>query len=133
MGEDMEFPEGCYYTKDHEWVRREGDEVVIGITDYAQQALGDIVFVELPDDGSELRQGDPFGSVEAVKAVADLFSPVLGTVTAVNGSLEDNPGLVNASPYGDGWIIRAKADAATQWDELLDAAAYQELVKGLEG
>ena len=129
----MEFPEGCYYTKDHEWVRREGDEVIIGITDYAQQALGDIVFVELPGDGDELRQGDPFGSVEAIKAVADLFSPVLGSVTAVNSALEDNPGLVNASPYGDGWIIRAKADESTVWEDLLDASAYQELVKGLEG
>ncbi|MBU1701188.1 MAG: glycine cleavage system protein GcvH [Candidatus Eisenbacteria bacterium] len=129
----MEFPEGFYYTKDHEWVRKEGDEVVIGITDYAQQALGDIVFVELPADGGDLRQGDPFGSVEAVKAVADLFSPIVGSVTAVNLDLEDNPGLVNASPYGDGWIIRAKVDEATHWDELLDVLAYQELVKGLEG
>lgn len=133
MGENMEFPEGFYYTKDHEWVRKEGDEVVIGITDYAQQALGDIVFVELPADGGDLRQGDPFGSVEAVKAVADLFSPIVGSVTAVNLDLEDNPGLVNASPYGDGWIIRAKVDEATHWDELLDVLAYQELVKGLEG
>ncbi|MBD3334981.1 MAG: glycine cleavage system protein GcvH [Candidatus Eisenbacteria bacterium] len=129
----MEFPQDCQYTKDHEWVRREGDEVVIGVTDYAQQALGDVVFVELPGEGDALKQAEPFGSVEAVKAVADLFSPVKGEVSSVNNALEDNPGLVNESPYGDGWMIRAKIAEDTKWNLLMDASAYQDLVKELEG
>jgi len=129
----MEFPSDVLYTKEHEWVRRDGGTVVVGITDYAQQALGDIVFVELPVAGADLRQMEAFGSVEAVKAVADLFCPVEGVVTQVNETLSDNPGLVNSSPYGDGWMIRVKSSEATDWGSLMDAAAYESLVRDLEG
>jgi glycine cleavage system H protein len=128
----MEFPEDCLYSEEHEWVRKDGDEVIIGITDYAQQALGDIVFVELPSEGDALKQMEPFGSVEAVKAVADLYSPVAGTVTKVNEALQENPALVNSSPYGDGWMIRAKVSEETDWDRLMDAAAYRKLVEEKE-
>ena len=101
-------PQDCRYTKDHEWVRREGEEALIGITDFAQGQLGDIVFVELPAVGRSLNQGGVFGSVEAVKAVSDLYSPVSGEVTAVNPAIGGDPSVVNRAPYGDGWMIRAR-------------------------
>ena len=129
----MEFPDGLRYTKDHEWVRVEGDEVVFGITDYAQDQLGDIVYVELPDEGAELAQGEAFGSVEAVKAVADMYSPVSGEVLGVNEAVNDDPAVINKSPYEEGWMVRAKLTDAGQVDDLLSAAEYAKLVDELGG
>ena len=129
----MEFPEQLRYTKDHEWVRVEGEEIVFGITDFAQDQLGDIVYIDLPEPGASLEQMDAFGSVEAVKTVADLYAPVSCTVVAVNEALNDDPALVNNAPYGDGWIVRAKIGDVGQLDDLLSAAAYQKLVAELGG
>jgi glycine cleavage system H protein len=129
----MEFPKDLLYSSEHEWVRKDGDEVTVGITDFAQEQLGDIVYVDLGSEGDDLKQMGVFGTIEAVKAVNDLYCPVAGTVTAVNEALADNPGLVNTSPYGDGWMIRAKSSAETDWDSLMDADAYEALVKELEG
>ena len=121
-------PTDLHYTKDHEWVRVDGDEAVVGITDYAANQLGDIVFVELPDVGRTLSQAATFGVVESVKAVSDLFSPVSGEVTSGNDALAAAPELVNSDPYGDGWMIRLKLANPTEVDELLDAAAYDALI-----
>jgi len=121
-------PPDLRYTKDHEWVRVDGDEAVVGITDYAANQLGDIVFVELPDVGRTLSQSATFGVVESVKAVSDLFSPVSGEVTSGNDALAAAPELVNSDPYGDGWMIRLKLANPTEVDELLDAAAYDALI-----
>jgi glycine cleavage system H protein len=121
-------PTDLRYTKDHEWVRVDGDEAVVGITDYATNQLGDIVFVELPDIGRTLSQSATFGVVESVKAVSDLFSPVSGEVTSGNEALAAAPELVNSDPYGDGWMIRLKLANPTEVDELLDAAAYDALI-----
>jgi glycine cleavage system H protein len=129
----MEFPQDLRYTEEHEWVRSEGDEVVFGITDWAQDQLGDIVYVELPEVGAALTQAEPFGSVEAVKAVNDLFAPVSGEVLAVNEAINDDPVVVNSSPYGDGWMVRARMSDASELDKLLDAASYQKLIEELEG
>jgi glycine cleavage system H protein len=129
----MNVPQDCRYTKEHEWVRVEGDIVLVGITDYAQSALGDIVFVELPKVGLKLVAEQPFGSVEAVKAVSDLFSPVNGEVVEVNAAIGDDPTVVNTSPHGDGWMIKAKVSDATQIDRLLSPADYETFVAGLEG
>src|SRR4051812_18134312 len=123
----MNFPAELRYTKDHEWVRIEGDEAVIGITDFAQQELGDIVYVEIETVGQELESGAVFGTVEAVKTVSDLFLPVSGTVTEVNGKLNANPELVNTDPYGDGWMVRMKLKDAADATTLMDAAAYQKV------
>lgn len=124
----MEIPEGLRYTKEHEWVRVEGAEVVIGITDYAQGELGDIVFVDLPDAGRRIRRTEPFGTIEAVKAVSDLFSPVTGEIIAVNEALRDDPGAVNKAPYTDGWMVRAKMASTAEVETLLTAAQYRELL-----
>ena len=121
-------PTDLRYTKDHEWVRVDGDEAVVGITDYATNQLGDIVFVELPDVGRVLSQSATFGVVESVKAVSDLFSPVSGEVTSGNDALAATPELVNSDPYGDGWMIRLKLADPTEVDELFDAAAYDALI-----
>ena len=121
-------PSDLRYTKDHEWVRVDGDEAVVGITDYATNQLGDIVFVELPDVGRTLSQFATFGVVESVKAVSDLFAPVSGEVTSGNDALAAAPELVNSDPYGDGWMIRVKLGNPTEVDELLDAAAYDALI-----
>lgn len=129
----MNIPKDCRYTKEHEWVRLEGDLAVIGITDYAQGALGDIVFVELPRTGQKLTVMQPFGSVEAVKAVSDLFSPIAGEVAEVNGAIGDDPTVVNRDPYGDGWMIKARLAGGVSLDDLLSPDAYAELVAGLEG
>ena len=124
----MTYPKELLYTKSHEWVRVDGDEAVVGITDYAANQLGDIVFVELPDVGRTLSQAATFGVVESVKAVSDLFSPVSGEVTSGNDALAAAPELVNSDPYGDGWMIRLKLANPTEVDELLDAAAYDALI-----
>lgn len=121
----MKFPENLKYSSDHEWVRVEGNEVVIGITDFAQSELGEIVYVDITSEGETLAQGDIFGSVEAVKTVSDLVMPVSGEVLEVNPELEDQPDLVNSDPYGAGWLIRATLEDASQIDGLLTAEAYK--------
>ncbi|MRJ10257.1 glycine cleavage system protein GcvH [Ornithobacterium rhinotracheale] len=122
----MNVPSELKYSKDHEWVKIEGDVATIGITDYAQSELGDIVFVDVDSEGDELSAGDVFGSIEAVKTVSDLFMPIAGEVIELNEALDDEPELVNQDPYGKGWIIKVKVtDADTS--ELLDAEAYKEI------
>ena len=121
-------PADLRYTSDHEWVRIEGDSAIVGITAYAAEQLGDIVFVELPDVGRALEQFAAFGVVESVKAVSDLFAPLSGEVTATNPGLVASPESVNSDPYGDGWMIRIRIADSTQLGELLDAAAYDALV-----
>ncbi len=120
-----EVPEGMYYTKEHEWIRVEGDEVVIGITDHAQNALTDIVFVELPEEGEELEDMEEFAIVESVKSASPIFAPLAGQVTAVNEELDDSPELLNESPYGAGWIIRMRLNNPEAVSTLMDAAAYK--------
>ena len=120
-------PGDLRYTKDHEWIRVEGDEALVGITGYAADQLGDIVFVELPDVGRALEQHGTFGVVESVKAVSDLYAPVAGEVVAVNDALAGKPELVNDDPYGEGWMLRVRLADAAQADALLDAAAYEQL------
>ena len=124
----MNFPESLRYTKDHEWTKMEGDVAVIGITDFAQHELGDIVYVEIESTGKELSAGDVFGTVEAVKTVSDLYLPVNGSVTEVNPKLNTNPELVNTDPYGEGWMVKMKVSNTADVDSLMDAAAYQSLV-----
>jgi glycine cleavage system H protein len=121
----MEFPAGLRYTKEHEWVRIEGREAYVGITEYAQQELGDVVYVELPDAGGTVRYMEPFGVVESVKAVSDLFSPVSGSVKQVNAELFNHPELVNSDPYGQGWMIVVEIDAAAELDALMTAEQYE--------
>jgi glycine cleavage system H protein len=120
-------PSDLRYTKEHEWVRVEGDEATVGITDYAATQLGDIVFVELPDPGRDIEQFATLGVVESVKAVSDLFAPVAGQVIATNEDLGDRPELVNGDPYGEGWMVRLRITDTDQLGELLDATAYEEL------
>jgi glycine cleavage system H protein len=128
---DYEIPETLLYTNEDEWVRREegGDEVVIGVTDFAQCQLGDIVFVELPEPGTETEAGVPFGTIESVKAVSDLFAPLTGEIIAINDGLEDSPEQVNESCYDDGWLIRLRPSVPEELDELLDANAYRASVE----
>ncbi|MEA2611667.1 MAG: glycine cleavage system protein [Chloroflexota bacterium] len=121
-------PADLRYTNDHEWVRVDGDDATVGITAYAAEQLGDIVFVELPDPGRKLEQAATFGVVESVKAVSDLFSPVSGEVTETNGELAGNPELVNSDPYGAGWMLRVRLADPSQVDGMLDAAAYDALI-----
>ena len=124
----MNFPEEFKYTEDHEWILVEGDIVTVGITDFAQDQLGDIVFVELPEIGDTLEVGKTFGVVESVKAVSDVYAPVSGEVVGVNGELPDTPELVNTSPYEDGWMIKLRLADASILDGLLDAEAYKAFV-----
>jgi glycine cleavage system H protein len=124
----MEFPDDLHYTKEHEWLRLEGNEGVVGITDFAQDALGDVVFVELPAVGATLTQGQTFGVVESNKTVSDLFAPVSGRVTAVNHELRDEPERVNRDPYGEGWMIRLDLGRREEVDALLDADGYRGFV-----
>ncbi|MXX81623.1 MAG: glycine cleavage system protein GcvH [Chloroflexi bacterium] len=125
---DYETPEDLLYTEDHEWLRREADaddEVTIGITDFAQEQVGDVVYLELPADGTALTAGEPFGEIESAKTVAELFAPVSGELIASNTELEERPELVNESPYGDGWIVRVRVSNADELDGLMDAEAYR--------
>lgn len=124
----MNIPTDLQYTKDHEWIRREDDLAVLGITDFAQGELGDIVFVEFPDLGATFKQGEVFGTVEAVKTVADLFMPVAGEVVEVNSGLEDAPEQVNSDPYGLGWMVKVRIADSSQLDDLMGASEYKELV-----
>lgn len=124
----MEFPTNIKYTNEHEWIRLEGDIAYVGITDYAQQQLGDIVFIDVPTEGETLDKGEVFGTVEVVKTVSDLFLPIGGEILEVNPQLEEHPELVNQDPYGEGWIIKLKPTDAGEMDELLDAAAYKEII-----
>lgn len=124
----MNFPENLKYTKDHEWVLLEGDTATIGITEFAQRELGDIVYVEVETVGQSLSAHEVFGSVEAVKTVSDLYLPVSGTITELNADLSGNPEAVNQDPYGKGWMIRMKVDNPADVDGLLDAKAYEALV-----
>lgn len=121
----MNIPENLMYTEDHEWVRIEGDEAFIGITDFAQGELGDIVYVEIETEGEEIQAGGVFGTVEAVKTVSDLFMPVSGEILEFNTNLESSPELVNSDPYGEGWMIRVRI--TDQGDKLMSAQAYKEL------
>ncbi|MBC5775655.1 glycine cleavage system protein GcvH [Pontibacter sp. KCTC 32443] len=124
----MNLPENLKYTKDHEWVRIEGDVAYVGITDFAQSELGDIVYVDIDTVDKQISKEDVFGTVEAVKTVSDLFSPLSGTVQEFNEKLEASPELVNSDPYGDGWIIKMSVENNSEVDELLTAAAYRELI-----
>ncbi|HDS00921.1 MAG TPA: glycine cleavage system protein GcvH [candidate division Zixibacteria bacterium] len=125
----MDFPKDLKYSKEHEWVKVDGDTATIGITDYAQGELGDVVFVELPEAGEEFKQMDAFGTIEAVKAVSELYTPVSGEIVEINEKLEDEAGLVNQDCYGDGWMIKIKLSNPTELDDLLDADKYKELVE----
>ena len=121
----MNFPIDLKYTSEHEWIRVEGDEAYVGITDYAQSELGEIVFIDVPTEGETVAQGEVFGSIEAVKTVSDLNMPVTGEVLEINGALDAQPELVNNDPYGEGWIIRISVKDPAELDKLMDAAAYQ--------
>ena len=122
-------PEDLHYSKDHEWVRVDGDQAIIGITDYAQNSLGDVVYVELPKAGDEFAANEPFGSVESVKAVSEVFTPIAGTVVNINEALADEPESVNSDPYGEGWMIRLKMANPGEVDSLLTAAEYEDFTK----
>ena len=121
----MDFPKDVKYTEQHEWARQEGDRIRIGITDYAQDALGDVVYVDTPQVGTEVTAGEPFGEVESTKSVSDVYSPVTGTVVEVNSALGDSPELLNQEPYGEGWMIVVKPSDTAALDGLLDADAYR--------
>lgn len=125
----MEFPDHLKYTKEHEWARVENDSVVIGVTDYAQESLGEVVYVELPEEGAEVVMGEAFGVIESTKAVSDLYSPVTGTVTEVNDTLLDNPELINEDPYEDGWIVRIAMSDESELGKLMDAAQYASFIE----
>ena len=122
-------PEDLSYTKDHEWVRVKGEEATIGITDHAQNQLGDVVYVELPKVGDKFEASEPFGSVESVKAVSEIYMPLSGSVVRVNETLNDSPELVNEDPYGDGWMIAIKIENPSQVDGLLSAIEYEDYIK----
>jgi len=124
----MNFPEQLKYTNEHEWIRLDGEFAYVGIIDYAQEQLGDIVFVDIPSVGDTLAQGEVFGTIEVVKTISDLFLPVSGEIVEMNGSLEDNPELVNSEPYDKGWIIKIKPSDLSEFDSLLDASAYRNLI-----
>ena len=131
--EDLNFLEDVGYTKDHEWAKKlDGSTVLVGISDYAQDQLGDIVFVEVPEVGSSFGKGDEFGTLESVKAVAPVYMPISGKVLAVNGALEESPGLVNEAPYTDGWLLEVEAADLSELDGLLNRDAYVEMLKGLQ-
>jgi len=125
----MNIPNDIKYTKEHEWVSLDGETATIGITDYAQSQLGDIVFVEFPDINSEINQNETFGVIEAVKTVADLFAPVSGEIIEVNSSLEDSPNFINSDPYGSGWIIKVKINDSNEYNGLMTSNVYEEHIQ----
>ena len=124
----MNFPNNVKYTEEHEWIRVEGDIAYVGSSDYAQEQLGDIVFVDVTTEGETLEKGEVFGTIEVVKTVSDLFLPIGGEVLEINPELEEHPELVNKDPYGDGWLIKIKPTDTTEMDELLDAEAYKQII-----
>ncbi|WP_418698387.1 glycine cleavage system protein GcvH [Bacteroides sp.] len=124
----MNLPTNVKYTKEHEWIRLEGDVAYVGITDYAQEQLGDIVFVDIQAEGETLAAEEVFGTIEVVKTISDLFMPISGEITEQNEALADQPELVNKDPYGEGWLIKIKPDADADFDSLLDAEAYKALI-----
>jgi glycine cleavage system H protein len=128
----MKYDTSVQYQKSHEWAKKEGDLLVVGISDYAQDSLGDVVFVELPEVGAEFSQGDAFGVVESVKAASDVFVPVGGEIAEVNSELEDNPEIINEDPFGKGWIIKIKAADESELESLMDAAAYESYTSELD-
>ena len=126
------YPEDCQYTKEHEWVRLEDGIAVVGITDYAQDHLGDVVFIELPDAGTEVAQFEPFGVIDSVKASSELYAPLSGEVEAVNDALNDQPELVNQEPYGEGWMIKVRPADLAEMEQLLDADGYEQFLGTLD-
>ena len=125
----MEYPEDVRYTEQHEWARRDGNLVRVGITDFAQDALGDVVYVDIPEVGTEVRAGEPFGEVESTKSVSDIYSPVSGSVVERNAALVEAPESVNDDPYGEGWMIVIELSDPSQWDSLMDATGYKALTE----
>ena len=127
-----EIPEGFFYTEEHEYLKPTGEDGVflVGVTDYAQGELGDVVYIELPDVGASFQKMDPFGNIEAVKAVSDLYCPIAGEILDVNAALDDDPAVVNSDPYGDGWIVKIRAEGDDAVAGLMDAAAYSDLIGG---
>ena len=126
------YPDAFHYTKDHEWVKIDGDQATVGITDFAQQQLGDVVYVELPEKGDKLEFHQSIGVVESVKAVSDVYSPVTGEVSDINEKLNDKPEILNEDPHGDGWIIRIKIEDSSQIEKLMSASDYEKFLEGLE-
>lgn len=124
----MNVPDDLKYTEEHEWIRLEGDEIVVGVSDFAQGELGDVVFIEIETEGEELSRGDTFGTIEAVKTVSDLYMPVDGQISQVNPALEDTPELVNSDPFGEGWMIRIKLSNPSQLDDLIPADQYRSMI-----
>ena len=124
----MNIPQSLKYTKEHEWVREDGDTVTVGITDHAQGELGDIIFVEFPEIGQKIQRDEPIGTIEAVKTVADLFAPISGTVIEINETLDDSPESVNNDPYGDGWMVKISVSEPGELDNLMSADQYQEMI-----
>lgn len=125
---DGSVPDGLGYTEDHEWTKRDGDNVTIGITWFAQDQLGDVVYVDVPGPGAEVEKGQPFGEVESTKSVSDLFAPVTGRIVERNEALEERPELINEDPYGEGWLVTIEPTDASELDGLMDADAYRELI-----
>lgn|SRR5574337_20583 len=125
----MEFPKDLKYTKEHEWVKVDGSIATVGITDYAQDSLGDVVYVELPSEGGSVTKNEPFGVVESVKAVSDLYSPVSGSVAEVNDAIIDSPEVINDDPYGDAWMIRVEVHSPNDLSDLLTAEEYQKYIE----
>jgi glycine cleavage system H protein len=123
-------PEGLYYTEEHEWVRLDGETATVGITDFAQGKLGDIVFIELPEVGAKVSAGDVLANIESVKAASEIYAPVAGKVSEINEELVDSPGAINKDPYGDGWMVRLTGVKASAIDDLMDATTYEENIAG---
>ena len=126
----MNIPSDLLYSTEHEWIRRDGNIVTIGITDYAQDALGDVVFVDTPDMGAVFALGESVGEIESTKSVSDFYSPLTGVVTAINGNLEDNPELLNSDPYGEGWICSIEISDDSELGQLMDAVSYRQITEG---
>ncbi len=126
----MNIPTELKYTKEHEWIKLDGTTATVGITDWAQSELGDIVFVELPEVGDKIERTKPFGTIEAVKAVSDLFAPLSGEVVEINAALEDDPMVINRDAYGDGWMVRVECSDISELDQLLDSAGYESIING---
>lgn len=129
----MKLDQNARYADSHEWARKDGDDIIVGISDFAQESLSDIVYVELPEVGDTFERAESFGVVESVKAASDVYAPVSGEVIAINEELEDTPELVNQDPYGAGWLVRIKPDNPSEFDELMDAEAYEAFVAHEEG